>query len=361
MKLTAQIKLLPTENQFKSLKQIIQIANSACNYISDIAWKSKIFNKYKIHKLCYYDVRDKYNLSAQVTVRCIAKVSDAYKLNIKNKRHFKEFGGIAYDSRILSYNIENQIISIWTCNGRLKIPFVCGDRQKELLKTQQGESYLCFIKNIFFLNVICNIDEPDEQDINHFIGVDLGINNIVATSDGDILSGSHLKSVRHRNQRLRTKLQKKGTASAKRLLKKRSGREKRFTNIINHTISKQLVNIAHHTNRGISLENLKGIRSRIRARRKERYQLHSWNFYDLQQKILYKAKLIGIPVIFVDPKNTSRECSKCGHISKSNRKIQSKFLCVKCGFSLHADINAARNISCRAAINQPNVAISFLD
>ena len=106
---------------------------------------------------------------------------------------------------------------------------------------------------------------------------------------------------------------------------------------------------------GIALENLKGIRKRVTVRKGQRYQLHSWAFKDLAQKIWYKARKEGVKVILVDPKYTSQECSSCGHTEKSNRKSQSLFSCESCGYTVHADINAACVISSRAAVNRPNV------
>ena len=58
----------------------------------------------------------------------------------------------------------------------------------------------------------------------------------------------------------------------------------------------------------------------------------------------YKAKWRGGLVEKVSPHNTSRKCAKCGHVAAENRKTQSKFLCLNCGHTDNADINAARNI-----------------
>jgi IS605 OrfB family transposase len=119
-------------------------------------------------------------------------------------------------------------------------------------------------------------------------------------------------------------------------------------------ISKQIVGIAKRTGRGIALEDLSGIRSRIRATKKQRRILHSWAFADLQAKIVYKSRLIGVPVQFVDPRNTSRTCSTCGSVSKQNRPTRDKFICVSCGFTANADTNAASNIAGRAAVILPH-------
>jgi transposase len=66
--------------------------------------------------------------------------------------------------------------------------------------------------------------------------------------------------------------------------------------------------------------------------------------------------LAGLPLVMVDPRNTSRECTACGHIDKANRKSQSSFLCIVCGFVSNADLNAARIISRRADVNRPYIS-----
>ena len=356
MKLTAQVKLQPTEEQAKSLQLTLQTANEACNYISDIAWQEQVFGQYSLHKLVYYPVRERFGLSAQMTVRCIAKVADSYKTGRSIKRTFKINGGIAYDSRILRYNLERSTVSIGTLNGRLHIPFACGERQRELLRSQQGESDLVLFRDSFYLLATCNIDDPDPVDVEGVLGVDLGIVNIAVTSDGDIFSGNQVNNVRHRHRRLRRKLQKKGTKSAKRLLKKLSGRERRFAKDVNHVISKRIVEKAQGTKRAIAVEKLTGISHRVTVRKAQRATLHSWSFYQLKNFIEYKAHMVGIPIIMVNPRNTSRTCPVCGCIDKRNRKTQAIFSCVNCGFSGAADHIAAINIGRRAFVNVPYVS-----
>ena len=157
-------------------------------------------------------------------------------------------------------------------------------------------------------------------------------------------------------------------------MKERSGREARFRNDVNHVLSKAIVKKAQRTKRTIVLEDLSGIRNRVRASRELRRELHSWAFYDLRKKIEYKAKRDGVEVLFVDAAYTSQTCSQCGYCDKRNRKSQSVFVCRECGTQSHADLNAARNIAekgrqlvikreralfeCeddgRVAVNQPN-------
>ena len=356
MKLTAKVKLLTTPEQHTYLLQTLERANIACDYISQQAWETKTFGQFKLHELTYAVVRVNFDLTAQVVVRCISKVTDAYKKNKRTQRSFKPHGGIAYDSRILNWRVPTQTVSIWSVGGRLAIPFAAGERQLELLRHQQGETDLVYINKTFYLFAVCSVEEAKPIDVEGVLGVDLGIANIAVDSDDTFHSGSQVKSVRYRHRRLRTKLQKKGTKAAKRLLKHLSGKEKRFANDVNHCISKQLVKTAQGTNRAIALEDLGGIRDRVTVSGRQRTVLHSWSFHDLQQKIGYKAKRRGVLVIFVDPRNTSRTCPQCGCIDKHNRRSQSSFACIGCGFAAHADLVAAGNIASRGAVNHPNVA-----
>ncbi|MBX6311849.1 MAG: transposase [Isosphaeraceae bacterium] len=358
MKLIAQLKLQPTPEQADALKRTLEAANAACNAISDVAWETRTFGKFALQKLCYQDVRKQFGLSAQMTVRALAKVGDAYKLDKQTKRTFRPLASIAYDDRILSFNLKGSVVSIWTVDGRQSIPFVCGERQRRMLATRQGESDLVFHRGNWYLLVTCEVQEPDPQHVDDVLGVDLGVTNIASDSDGTIHSSRMVNNVRYRHRRLRTKLQKLGTKAARRRLKQLAGQERRFAKDVNHTISKRIVATAERTKRAIALEDLQGIRTRVRAKRQQRARLHSWSFYQLRSFIAYKAQRVGIPVVLVDPRNTSRTCPACGHIDKANRPNQATFRCVSCGCAGHADTIAAENIRVlgRAVVMQPYVS-----
>jgi putative transposase len=234
--------------------------------------------------------------------------------------------------------------------------FVCGDRQMALLQSQRGETDLVYRNEKFYLLATCDVDEAPLSDIDEFLGIDMGIANIAVDSDGKIFQGKTVKGVRYRHRQLRQKLQKKGTKSSRRLLKKRSGKERRFATWTNHNISKAIVTKAKDTKRGIAIEELGGIRDRVTVRRSQKVTLHNWSFSQLRTFLWYKASLSGVPIVAVDPRNTSRTCPSCGHIEKANRKTQSRFCCVSCGFSGLADHIAAVNIRGRAVVNRPNVS-----
>jgi putative transposase len=356
VKLTVQAKLQPNPEQSGALLRTLETVNEGCNWLSEKAWEAKEFRQFPLHRLCYKDLRAQFSLSAQVVIRLIAKVADAYKLDHDRKRSFRPHGSISYDDRVLSWNMAESRVSIWSRDGRLVIPFVCGERQRELLAFQRGETDLVYRDGFWFLFTTVDIPDVKEYEALDWIGVDLGIVNIATTSDGTKFAGATINSRRARNARLRQKLQKKGTRSAKRLLRKRRRKERRFATDVNHCISKQLVDVAKRTERGLVFEDLKHIRTRTRANKTQRRRLHSWAFGQLQTFSAYKSKRDGVPVRFVDPRNTSRTCPVCGCVDKRNRKTRDMFRCVGCGHTDCADANASRNISRRVEVNRPNVA-----
>lgn len=357
VKLIVNLKLQPTPEQAKVLRQTLELANKACNAISEQAWESKTFKQYNLHKLIYHSIRDTFDLSAQVVVRLIAKVADAYKLDTKAKRVFRRHGSIAYDDRILSFKKDDRA-SIWTTKGRQTIPFVCGEYQRKLLPFRKGETDLIYRKGSFYLNAVCDVDEPLLDEAQEVLGVDFGIVNLATDSDGEAFTGAKIDETRRRYAHRRRNLQRKQTRSAKRKLKQLSGKQARFQRDTNHIISKRLVLKAKDTTRAIAIEDLKGIRGRVTVRHSQRARQHNWAFAQLRRFLEYKTRLYGVALYAVDPRNSSRECSRCGYTDKANRPAQDKFLCQSCGHSANADFNAALNLRARAvSISQTSTSV----
>ena len=357
MKLTLQIKLLPDDEQAKSLLTTLKEANSACNQISNVVWEKKVFNQFKVHHLVYHPLKNATRLSAQMLIRCISKVVDAYKLDKKRKRIFKPLGAITYDPRILSYNIEKQIVSIWSINGRLKIPFIC--HNPKYLPYIKGEADLVYKKGKFYLFQTVEIPEEDVKNVEEFIGVDFGINKIATLSDGTNFSSDELNQVRDKYFKTRKSVQSKGTTGSKKLLKRLKGREQRHAALINHTISKAIVEKAKTESKGIAIEDLTYIRERTKVRKAQRRRHHSWAFAQLRSFLEYKAKLAGISFVVTDPRYTSKICNICKVIGNRNGK---HFFCPNCGNVSDADINAARNIAQLGAFcKQPRKDVSMLN
>lgn len=358
MKLALKIKLLPSKEQADLLLKTIKEANAVCNTISEIAWEKKVFNQFKIHNEVYHTLKGSSNLSAQVLVRCISKVADAYKLDRKVKRTFKPLGSITYDSRILSY--KGDTVSIWSVGGRLKMPFVC--HNPNYLPYIKGEADLLYRKGKFYLFQTVDVVEDDVKDVEEFIGVDFGLTDITVTSDGIKHSAEWLNQYREKRQKVRSSIQRKGTRSSKRLLKRLSGKERTTATILNHTISKSLVQSAKEQSKGIAIEDLTNIRFTSKRRNKKfRTKLGRWNFGQLRSFLEYKSLLNGVQLVVVEPAYTSQTCSCCNHIGKRTNKV---FKCTNqnCEVDvLDSDYNASLNIASlgRAYVNHAGKSDMF--
>jgi putative transposase len=358
MKLIVAVKLLPSSEQADALRETLRRSNAASDYVSEVAWQERVFGKHALQKLCYHEVKARFGLTAQPTIQACRKVADSYRLDKKTKRAYRPLGSIAYDDRILSWKPEASEVSIWTIvSGRQKIPFVCDERAREMLKSRRGESDLVYRSGKFFLLATVEVEEPLPGTPEDWLGVDLGVTNIATDSDGETHTSQETEKSRRRYERIRSKLQAAGTKSAKRHLKKLGKRERRMKRDTNHCIGKRLVSKAADTNRGIALEDLTGIRKRSTVRRSQRSRHSKWAFRELREFVGYKARLAGVAVKAVDPRNTSLTCSECGHCEKANRKNRDDFLCESCGYAAPADHNAAVNIG-RAAVMQPIVSES---
>jgi IS605 OrfB family transposase len=367
MKQTVLVKLAPTPEHRAALLRTLEAFNAACNAVAAVAFAEHSASKIDLQKLVYYDIRARFGLSAQMTIRAIAKVAEAYKRDKRTQPHFRPHGAMVYDERICSFPGPDRV-SLLTLDGRVEVPFRFGAYAAGMLARKRGQADLLYRQrtDTYFLAVTVDAPEPEpgEPQPTQYLGVDLGVITLAATSDGELLNHSagpkhaHINEVRARYSRLRAKLQKQGTKSAKRLLRKRSGKEKRFARDINHCLSKAIVQTAQGTSRGIALEDLQGIRERAKKTvgKRQRRVLHSWAFFQLRAFIAYKAALAGVPVVYIDPAYTSQTCSRCGHCERANRRTQARFLCVACGFSAHADLNAAVNIRSRAAVIPPDAA-----
>lgn len=350
MKLVINLKLNPDASQQRSLRETLERCNKASNWLSGFAFESENFGQYDLHKAHYYTLREKFGLTAQVAIRCIGKVADAYKLKNRREkmRNFRKWAAQPYDDRIFRF-AKGDSINLWTLNGRQTIPFSCGKRQRALIPFRKGEVDLMFVKGKWYVSCVVDIDEADPIAPKGILGIDLGIVQIATDSTGEAHCGKHVETVRAKYAAKRAMLQKAGSRRARRRLHDLSGKQARFQKITNHTISKAIVSKAKRLFLSISVEDLTHIRKGIKARKANRNKLHNWSFFDLKAKIEYKAKRFGIPFVAIDPRNTSKQCSECGHIAKANRKAQAIFKCTVCGYSCNADQNAAVNIAARGS------------
>lgn len=374
VKQVVQVKLLPTLVQAAALAQTLRRCNETARMVAEMAWARGIFGRIALQKAVYAEVKA-CGLSAQPAIHVIRKVSDAYttvRAQVRDGRRpeqsrpvsFRLDASQGFDDRCLSWQHDRRTVSIWTVRGRMKdVAFVGLPEHLGMLAAfRKGETDLVYRAGKWFLVATCEVSPAEvNKKPDGWLGVDLGIVNIATDSDGTVHAGKALNRYRRRQQRLRRRLQEKGTKSAKRLLRLRRRREKRAVAQVNHTIAKRIVAEAERTGRGVALEDLTGIRDRVRLRKPQRVTLHSWAFWQLGAFVAYKAGSVGVPVVFVDPWYTSQTCAECGHTEGRNRVSQSRFVCRSCGVVAHADWNAARNIAdrgaaCWAAVNQPYAA-----
>jgi len=355
MKQTMLLKLAPTPEQAQALLDTMHALNEAANYVADVAFAEKTANKFALQKLVYGELRTTYKLAAQLAIRCISKASEAYKRDKSIKPTFRPEGAVVYDERIMNFK-GIDTVSLLTLSGRMLVPFRFGAYQQSRMDAIKGQADLLYRNGTFYLAVTLDVPEPMPDEVTGTLGVDLGIISLATDSEGETFSGQAVEKTRQRFHTLRQHLQKRGTQSARRHLKKLSGREKRFRKNTNHIISKRIVQKAKAHHQGIALEDLRHIRTRTErtVRKSQRAKHSSWSFWQLRFFLSYKAALAGVPLHTVDPAYTSRTCSVCGHCEKANRKSQACFVCQQCSHTDNADRNAAINIS-RAPVMVPIV------
>lgn len=256
-----------------------------------------------------------------------------------------------------SYSFVNNFsrTSISVMNDRIKLKFKLTAKQKELFTNpdwKRGNARLVQTGKKWFLHISFTrkVPEIDISKFDNIIGIDAGLRQIMTiynpkTGQTFFKNGQNIKKKRRNYAKKRQSLQSKNTKSAKRRLKELSGRENRWMTDVNHCLSKTLV--SENPNTLIVVEDLTNVTfDTVSHRKKEnRYEHHSWAFYQLQQDIAYKAREHGSYLIKVNPAYTSQRCPKCGTIYKENRdKTNHIYHCNNCQYQSNDDRVAAMNI-----------------
>lgn len=338
--------------------------STACfNAVTAQGWDTAERNGTRLHHATYKTLRGNYpDLPSQLHCAARVKATEALKSVDERLKQGRKAGRptsqlcpVRYDARSYWVKLEEGMASLASVAGRVCVRFnLCG-YYRRYLGWKPCSADLCFDAKDrrFYLHVVVETDAP-KASCEAVLGVDLGITEIATDSEGNQYSGEAVKSVRRRVRRIRRLLQAKGTKSAKKHLKRIRQKQSRFSRDTNHVISKRLVATAANSRKALALEDLKGIRDRAETvfGREMRWLMGNWAFDQLRQFTAYKAEAAGIPLVSVDPRNTSRTCSKCGHCEKANRKSQAKFYCLSCGFETNADANAAVNIGVRASSSE---------
>jgi putative transposase len=367
VKLILQTQLLPDADQAKNLSATMRAFNAAADWLAGEAFRLRTANKVELQQLHYRRLRDDFALSAQMVIRCIAQVCEAYGRDKTKRPRFKKYASMPYDQRLMSFKGIDRV-SLLTLEGRTIVPVIMGKYQSERFNGKHGQCDLLRRKDDKWF-LLVSVEAPDAAPIasTDFIGVDFGVVNLAVDSDGEMHMGDDVERTRKHYEKVKRSLQRKATKqkrggkrplNAKRKLKALSGRERRFKANTNHTIAKKIVAKATDTGRGVAIEDLEGIRNRARFRKEQRDRMSKWAFAELRGYIKYKATLAGVKVIPVDPRDTSKRCPACDHVSGKNRIRRDVFLCDECGYFDHADIVGAKNIRSGALVIAREVSVA---
>ncbi|MFX0151605.1 MAG: RNA-guided endonuclease InsQ/TnpB family protein [Candidatus Hodarchaeota archaeon] len=356
-----------------TLVQTIKVYNQVVQYVLDVGWEIRDYNKMRLHHKTYYKIRQKYPMLQSSLVQC-ARDQASVLLKIAKNRDFRckkpvksVFGSINYNHRTFTIFWEKKELSICTIEKRRRYPLKIPPYFHQYLSGKiKSLTLSCNRKKRLRANFVIELPDHPAGESRDFLGVDMGERRFAVCSDITFYPTKHIKQTKYKYQRLRQELQAKGTRSSKRKLKHLSGRERRFMANENRKIAKWILRKKVDT---IVIEQLTGIKANMKKSRrfnkKTRKRLNNWAYYQLQLFLIERAEKTGKLILIVPPEYTSQRCSRCGDVAKKNRISQSIFRCKNCGFELNADLNASRNLFAfgiavreRASVNSPNVAIS---
>jgi IS605 OrfB family transposase len=320
----------------------LQAFADACNLIRSVAEDTGVTSKFKLQCHVYQELRARFGLSSNLTIRAIARVAAAIKA--KHKHSTFHATSVDYDQRIFRFRQKDWTVSLTLLGGAERFKLAVGDYQRSKLagKTPTSAKLIRRKNGDYYIQIALDAESIAPKRPTGHLGVDLGIKNLASLSTGERFSGAQTETIRNHFQAMRPILQKKGTKGAKRLLKRLSGREKRFMAWVNHTISARIIRFARHHGLIVVIEDLRGIRQRANWRKAQRQRLHRWSFYQLRSFLAYKALRDGVELITVKPAYTSKTCHKCLRLGTRHGD---SFNCEYCGYSGHADYNGACNIS----------------
>ena len=330
---------------------------SACNFVLGVATQTGRRNKFDLQRLAYKDVRSQFGLSANLAIRAVSRVAAAMATAKANSAPLPEAfrpTSVDYDARIFEYRADESCASLTTMAGRIRVPLRLGPYQRDALAGKKPTAaVLCRKGKLWTINIV--IEDVDAPLIggDGVVGVDLGIRNTAATSKGTLHNGHDRQVYKEKKARVRASLQSKGTQGARRVLRRLSGRERRYIRHENHVISKKIVAESVKAHCGtIRMEQLTGIRFKTRTWNKHLNRMRSgWSFGELQMFVGYKATRSGVAVELVNPAYTSRICSGC---KTRGDRTGDRFRCTTCG-DQHADTNAAVNIAGGGVVSHPRI------
>ncbi|MEW5996103.1 MAG: transposase [Candidatus Micrarchaeota archaeon] len=335
---TMRLKVPASDQLIETMREFSRVAQFAYDY----ARANKIKSWKTLHQKLYRELRSRFKLTSQLTCKAIKSALETKKGCKNRKVDFSRELAIQYDQRSYSFDFSGKC-SLSTLNGRYKCKLFIPEYYMEAYRDWEIRSAtLSKSGKELFLNVVVTKEvEPGKGSLgSKVVGIDVGINNLATTSEGQFFRG-----VKHhiaRIQRLRSALQSKGTKSARKHLGKLKGRQARFMRSINHLVSKKIVS-GLGAGDIIVMENLRGIRAKRRGRELNKL-LSTWAFGQLKSFMEYKAVGKGIVFVTVPPAYSSQACSRCHELLSIRPRNAGFFKCLNCGYSCNADLNASFNL-----------------
>ncbi|MCC6446579.1 MAG: transposase [Armatimonadetes bacterium] len=353
MRATLRLKLHTDERTANALRDTLEGFTACFNAATDYGWTHDERNSLRLHRATYTGLRETHpSLPSQRVCASRIKAVEALKSVDARKAKGKKVGcpisalcPVRYDTRSYGVRLQDECASLATTQGRVCLTFSLPVYYRRYLTWHTTSADLCFDphKRRFYLHVVMEKDTPTVSPNGDVVGCDLGVRRIAVTSKPQFFSSSALHRKARRHQHLRSALQRKGTKSAKRHLRRLGRAWYRFTREQNHLIANAILD-ALPEGAALTVEDLTDIRERCQHRKGQRGLFHRWSFAQLQAFLAYKAQQHGIVFVRLDPRHTSRQCPKCGHTEKANRKRQGVFHCVGCGYEANADFVAACNL-----------------
>ncbi|HNC56948.1 MAG TPA: transposase [Leptospiraceae bacterium] len=348
-----KVKLSLSNEDKETLLETMEEYSKCFNFYSNWSSTNKSTSKKVAHSNSYQESK---KLFPSLPTALIQSARDLALESNKNKRSKsvpikKKHSSIRYDIR--TFALRNQQLTLSSTNKRIKTiislyPYIENYfKNWKLLKT----GYLSKVGKHFYFTFLFESDktkETQESKRTETVGLDRGIINVIATSEGELVSGKLLRKNKRKYLYLRRKLQAKGTRSAKRFLKRISRKEKRFSLDFLHCLSKKL--IKNENVKTYVLENLSRIKPK-KYNKKSNKVVSNWGFKQFETLLKYKAEQKGINVEFADPMFTSQICSGCQNQDKNSRN-KGMYRCGVCKLRIHSDVNAAKNIKNRFLLTE---------
>ena len=374
-----------TGNEVSSIVETRKQYARAFNMSTECLINNNSTSKRFLHKVQYETIKEECPSLPTGLIQCARDVAveavknwnvKRTKLKQKNPKKaermkrpsMKEKCTMRYDVRTIT--LRGSQLTFSTCDKRIKTIISIPEFFTERYSPSEGWKFKganigMDRKGRVFVNLIYECPDYDivEND-GKIVGLDRGVYNIVTTSEGVHYGAKDVRRVKRKYNHVRSVLQEKGTRSARRRLKAISGCEKRFVHDQNHCISKKLANTDEDVSVYVleDLSSMNMLKLKGKSNKTMRKWLSNWSYSDLEFKLVYKCKMKGIRVEFVDARYTSQKCSVCKTIDKASRE-GNRYICRHCGNNMHADTNAAINIRDnyitrvqkhgQAAVNQP--------